>query len=356
MPSLDFVPAPPPRASEDLVDSFCLIEHHELLDENDGFQEIQRNGCLYMGSFESDDESLSSEEDECLLRAVEGDGEEDSSFTFVVRDARPRMHKHMPIPEQEQESEVEKAGKVDYKHGGKPLIVYRRGAKLERIPSSGSQLGVEIGRDGGGGGGIEEEDISPKLNSKLEPEPESEPEIRRAEPEPESQEPSQKPHAAMEYKIWTDKNGQFRQEMILLGYENNRVFLLKRNGVRLNLPKSDLSLQDQEFVTQAMESPITTSFKELPPSVDTPVVPLKISDKPKPDPSKIRSWLDITGKYSVDAQLVGFRKGKIVLHKTNGVKVGVMPDQMAKEDLEFAERELGMVLTGCVKGKKGKVI
>jgi hypothetical protein len=80
MPSLDFIQAPPHTGCENLADSFCLIEHHELLDENDGFHEIQRNGRLDIGSFESDDENLSSEEDECLLRAVEGDGEEDVGF------------------------------------------------------------------------------------------------------------------------------------------------------------------------------------------------------------------------------------------------------------------------------------
>jgi len=332
-------------SGENLVDSFYLIEHHELLDENDDFQEIQRNGRLCVGSFESDDESLSSGEDECLLRAVDGDGEEDSSFTFVVRGAGPRMHEHIPIHEQKQDNEGQGAGKMGYKHGGKPLLVFKSEGGVERTAGSGSSRGVE-----GGGGEVKEKDIFPKPNSKPEPE------IHPAEPDLESQEPSQKPHTAMEYRIWNDKNGQYRKEMILLGCENNHVLLLKRNGVRLNILKSDLSPQDQEFVTQAMESPIATSLKELPPNVNTPVAPLKHSDKSKPDPSKIRSWLDITGRYSVDAQLVGFRKGKIVLHKTNGVKVGVIPDQMAKDDLAFAEKELGMVLTGLVKEKKGKVI
>jgi len=76
MPSLDFTQAPPHTSGENLADSFCLIEHHELLDENDGFQEIQRNGRLCIGSFESDDESLSSGEDEYLLRAMEGEEED----------------------------------------------------------------------------------------------------------------------------------------------------------------------------------------------------------------------------------------------------------------------------------------
>ncbi|PWW76638.1 SHD1-domain-containing protein [Tuber magnatum] len=349
MPSLDFIRAPPHTGSENLADSFCLIEHHELLDENDGFQEIQRNGRLCIESFESDDESLSSEEDECLLRAVEGDGEEDSSFTFVVRDARPRMRGHVPMHGQERDSEGKNPGNMDYKHGGRPFLVFRNGGKVERMASSGSFRGVE-----GSGGGIEEKDISPKLNSKSEPEPGLE--IHLAEPNLESQGPYRKPRAAMEYRIWADRSGQYRQEMILLGCENNHVLLLKRNGVRLSILKTDLSHRDQEFLTQAMKWPITTSPKELPPDVEASVVPPTYSDKTKPNPNKVRSWLDVTGRYSVDAQLVGFRKGKIVLHKTSGVKVGVIPDQMAKDDLAFAEKELGMVLTGPAKEKKGKVI
>ncbi|KAG0130422.1 SLA1 homology domain 1, SHD1-domain-containing protein [Tuber indicum] len=350
MPSLDFIQAPPHTGCENLADSFCLIEHHELLDENDGFHEIQRNGRLDIGSFESDDESLSSEEDECLLRAVEGDGEEDSSFTLVVRDARPRTHKRMPVREQERDGGGESPGEMDYKHGGKPLLVFRSGGKAERMASSGSSRGV-----GGNGEGIGDKEISPKLNS--EPEYEPDPETHLAEPNPKSREPSRKPRTAMEYRIWTDKNGQYRQEMMLLGCENVHVLLLKRDGVRLNILKSDLSPQDQGFVTQAMEPPITTSLNGLSPNDNTSVIPLySYSNKPKPDPSKIRSWLDITGRYSVDAQLVGFRKGKIVLHKTDGVKVGVIPNQMAKDDLAFAEKELGMVLTGIAKEKKGKAI
>jgi len=258
------------------------------------------------------------------------------------------MREHIPTHEQEQDSEGQGAGKTDHKHGGKPLLVLKSGVGVgvECTASSGSSPGVE----GGGGGGTEEKDIPPKPNSKPEPE------VHPAETDLESQEPSRKPRTAMEYRIWTDKNGQYRKEMMLIGCEKNHVLLLKRNGVRLNILKSDLSPQDQEFVTQAMKSPIPTSLKELPPNVNTPVAPLKHSDKSKPDPSKIRNWLDVTGRYSVDAQLVGFRKGKIVLHKTNGVKVGVIPDQMAKDDLAFAEKELGMVLTGLAKEKKGKVI
>jgi len=255
------------------------------------------------------------------------------------------MHEHTHIHKQEQDNEGQGAGKMDHKRGGKPLLVLKSEKGIERTASSGSSRGV-----GGGGGGMEEKDISPKPNSKPEPG------VHPAEPDLESQEPSQKPRTVMEYRIWTDKIGQYRKEMILLGCENNHVLLLKRNGARLNILKSDLSPQDQEFVTQAMESPIQTSLKELPPNVNKPVAPPKHSDKSKPDPSKIRSWLDVTGRYSVDAQLVGFRKGKIVLHRTNGVKVGVIPDQMAKDDLAFAEKQLGMVLTGLVKEKKGKVI
>ncbi|CUS08240.1 unnamed protein product [Tuber aestivum] len=344
MPSLDFIKAPSHTTGENLADSFCLIEHHELLDESDGFQEIRRDGRPCAGSFESDDESSSSEEDECLLRAVEGEGEEDSSFTLVVRDVRPRVRGHVPMHGRERGSEGENPGRTDYKRGGKPVLVSMDGGKAERAVSSGSFRG-----------GIEEKDISPKLYPK--PESQPEPEIHLTEPTTlELQKPYRKPRGTMEYRIWTDKNGQYRQEMILLGCKNDHVLLLKRNGVRLNILKTDLSPQDQEFVTQAMEWPVATPPKELPLNAETSAPPSIYSDKPKPDPSKIRGWLDVTGKYGVDAQLVGFRKGKIVLHKTNGVKVGVIPHQMAKDDLAFAEKELGMVLTGSVKEKKGKVI
>ncbi|KAK9455323.1 hypothetical protein V1511DRAFT_459030 [Dipodascopsis uninucleata] len=66
--------------------------------------------------------------------------------------------------------------------------------------------------------------------------------------------------------------------------------------------------------------------------------------KPKPDPSKIRTWTDRTGTFKVDAALVGCSDGKIQLHKVNGVKIAVAASKMSVEDLEYVERITGVNL------------
>ncbi|KAK9489724.1 hypothetical protein V1508DRAFT_400571 [Lipomyces doorenjongii] len=71
-----------------------------------------------------------------------------------------------------------------------------------------------------------------------------------------------------------------------------------------------------------------------------PVTPAK----PKPDPSKIRTWTDRTGTFKVEAAFVGCGDGKIQLHKVNGVKIAVAASKMSVEDLEYVEGMTGISL------------
>ncbi|KAI2463664.1 hypothetical protein F4781DRAFT_415896 [Annulohypoxylon bovei var. microspora] len=68
------------------------------------------------------------------------------------------------------------------------------------------------------------------------------------------------------------------------------------------------------------------------------------SAKPKPDPSKVRSWTDRSKSFSVEAQFLGLKDGKINLHKMNGVKIAVPVAKMSIEDIEYVERALGISL------------
>ncbi|KAK9367617.1 hypothetical protein V1509DRAFT_625728 [Lipomyces kononenkoae] len=74
-----------------------------------------------------------------------------------------------------------------------------------------------------------------------------------------------------------------------------------------------------------------------------PVTPAK----PKPDPSKIRTWTDRTGTFKVEAAFVGCTDGKIQLHKVNGVKIAVAASKMSVEDLEYVERITGTSLASA---------
>ncbi|EGO53392.1 cytoskeleton assembly control protein SLA1p [Neurospora tetrasperma FGSC 2508] len=67
----------------------------------------------------------------------------------------------------------------------------------------------------------------------------------------------------------------------------------------------------------------------------------KSSSKSKPDPSKVRTWTDRSKSFSVEAQFLGVKDGKIRLHKMNGVQIAVPVSKMSVEDLEYVERVTG---------------
>ncbi|EFZ03180.2 SH3 domain-containing protein [Metarhizium robertsii ARSEF 23] len=66
--------------------------------------------------------------------------------------------------------------------------------------------------------------------------------------------------------------------------------------------------------------------------------------KSKPDISKLRTWTDRSGSFSVEAQFLGLKDGKIHLHKMNGVKIAVPIAKMSREDLEYVENVTGISL------------
>src|ERR1700733_2572751 len=65
---------------------------------------------------------------------------------------------------------------------------------------------------------------------------------------------------------------------------------------------------------------------------------------PEPDPSKVRTWTDRSKSFSVEAQFLALKDGKINLHKMNGVKIAVPVVKMSVEDLEYVERITGVSL------------
>ncbi|OBT74680.1 hypothetical protein VF21_06999 [Pseudogymnoascus sp. 05NY08] len=66
--------------------------------------------------------------------------------------------------------------------------------------------------------------------------------------------------------------------------------------------------------------------------------------KAKPDPSKVRTWTDRSKSFSVEAQFLALKDGKINLHKMNGVKIAVPVSKMSIEDLEYVENMTGVSL------------
>ncbi|RDW81747.1 cytoskeletal protein-binding protein SLA1 [Aspergillus mulundensis] len=67
----------------------------------------------------------------------------------------------------------------------------------------------------------------------------------------------------------------------------------------------------------------------------------KSSPRSKPDPAKVRTWIDRSKAFTVEAQFIGLQDGKIHLHKTNGIKIAVPIPKMSFEDLEYVEKVTG---------------
>ncbi|UKZ78067.1 hypothetical protein TrVFT333_005801 [Trichoderma virens FT-333] len=68
------------------------------------------------------------------------------------------------------------------------------------------------------------------------------------------------------------------------------------------------------------------------------------SSKSKPDPSKVRVWTDRSKSFSVEAQFLGLKDGKLHLHKMNGVKIAVPIAKMSHDDLVYVENLTGISL------------
>ncbi|GME80521.1 unnamed protein product [Ambrosiozyma monospora] len=75
-------------------------------------------------------------------------------------------------------------------------------------------------------------------------------------------------------------------------------------------------------------------------------------DSSKPNPHRVRTWIDRSGAFKVEAEFLGCTDGKIHLHKVNGVKIAVAATKLSTEDLEYVERVTGMSLDNYKQPKK----
>ncbi|GME92617.1 unnamed protein product [[Candida] boidinii] len=67
-------------------------------------------------------------------------------------------------------------------------------------------------------------------------------------------------------------------------------------------------------------------------------------DGSKPNTHRVRTWIDRSGSFKVEAEFLGCSDGKVHLHKVNGVKIAVAAQKLSVEDLEYVERITGMSL------------
>ncbi|KAG7194640.1 cytoskeletal protein binding protein [Scheffersomyces spartinae] len=69
--------------------------------------------------------------------------------------------------------------------------------------------------------------------------------------------------------------------------------------------------------------------------------PRSDEDKSMPNYHRVRTWIDSSGSFKVEAEFLGFVDGKVQLHKTNGVKIAVAAQKLSVEDLEYVEKITG---------------
>lgn len=72
--------------------------------------------------------------------------------------------------------------------------------------------------------------------------------------------------------------------------------------------------------------------------------PRGADDKSMPNSHRVRTWIDSSGSFKVEAEFLGCVEGKIHLHKTNGVKIAVGATKLSIEDLEYVEKVTGTSL------------
>jgi hypothetical protein len=67
--------------------------------------------------------------------------------------------------------------------------------------------------------------------------------------------------------------------------------------------------------------------------------------------SEMRTWSDSTGAFSIEAQLVGVKEGKVILKKANGKTVAIPLDRLSKEDRDFVASQSEEKETATKSGK-----
>lgn len=69
-------------------------------------------------------------------------------------------------------------------------------------------------------------------------------------------------------------------------------------------------------------------------------IPAQDKDEPAKPPNRFRKWNDKTGSYSVEAEFVDFKDGRVVLKKRDGTILKVHPASLSDTDVKWYRDEL----------------
>lgn len=68
---------------------------------------------------------------------------------------------------------------------------------------------------------------------------------------------------------------------------------------------------------------------------------LSLSLLVEPKLANVREWTDKSGTFKTEAEYLGIEDGKVMLHKLNGVKIGVPLDKLDQRDIDFLSKMPG---------------
>lgn len=92
---------------------------------------------------------------------------------------------------------------------------------------------------------------------------------------------------------------------------------------------ADDAAKEQAKIEASLLNTLSLEDLGIDPSPDA-----EAEEEPQPE---LFTWRDKTGKFSVEAEFLGFKSGKVQLRKTDGSEIEVPLDRLAEEDQKFAK-------------------
>ncbi|EPZ36842.1 SLA1 and SHD1 interacting domain-containing protein [Rozella allomycis CSF55] len=148
--------------------------------------------------------------------------------------------------------------------------------------------------------------------------------------------------------IETQKPSEFKSEPIIpkpprnVPINNPNTRNIDSNS-NLNT-NSNSNLNSNKDSTPSLIIPPRKSSASKPPSSPTRrTLPQRPTEQEvlKPRPSNIRIWKDKSETFKVEAEYLGLSDNKVVLFKTNGVKIAVPIEKLSVEDIKYVESLTG---------------
>ncbi|KAF2861411.1 hypothetical protein K470DRAFT_270020 [Piedraia hortae CBS 480.64] len=141
--------------------------------------------------------------------------------------------------------------------------------------------------------------------------------------------PKLPPKTAPEYppRPWHDLSNTFSLHASLQSVTRDGSLLL---SVTNQTPQKTITVSPSKLCSADIAYVEEVTGKTLPPAS-------KVRDLPRPE--KVRKWTDASGMYSADAEFGGWLKDRqgVVLHKFNGVRIGVPLERLGKGGKEVVE-------------------